>query len=172
MSDERRSRRTRCAPSSRDRWSRTALVGQTAVLGLTILGVVGTLAGKLTGPTSWPSAARSRPSSAPWRGVRRRPVVNVRAHAHPLADPAPFDPPDLPVAWSALGATARKALARLWQHGDQPGSAAGAELLAAHLVSGVRGPIRWSSAATSSPRGHSAPACCREHPHRLVDLAL
>lgn len=34
---------------SRDRWSRTALVGQTAVLGLTVLGVVGTLAGKLTG---------------------------------------------------------------------------------------------------------------------------
>ena len=53
--------------------------------------------------------------------------------------PPPFDPPDLPVAWSALGATARKALARLWQHGDQPGSAAGAELLAAHLVSGVSG---------------------------------
>lgn len=53
--------------------------------------------------------------------------------------PPPFDPPDLPVAWSTLGATARKALARLWQHGDQPGSAAGAELLAAHLVSGVSG---------------------------------
>ena len=34
---------------SRDRWSRTALVGLAAVLGLTILGVVGTLAGKLTG---------------------------------------------------------------------------------------------------------------------------
>lgn len=53
--------------------------------------------------------------------------------------PPPFDPPDLPVAWTNLGATARKALARLWQHGDQPGSAAGAELLAAHLVSGVSG---------------------------------
>ena len=53
--------------------------------------------------------------------------------------PPPFDPPDLPVAWSSIGATARKALARLWQHGDQPGSAAGAELLAAHLVSGASG---------------------------------
>lgn len=53
--------------------------------------------------------------------------------------PPPFDPPDLPVAWSSIGATARKALARLWQHGDQPGSAAGAELLAANLVTGVSG---------------------------------
>lgn len=53
--------------------------------------------------------------------------------------PPPFDPPDLPVAWSTLGATARKALARLWQHGDQPGSAVGAELLAMHLVSGASG---------------------------------
>ena len=53
--------------------------------------------------------------------------------------PPPFDPPDLPVAWSSIGATARKALARLWQHCDQPGSAASAELLAAHLVSGVSG---------------------------------
>ena len=53
--------------------------------------------------------------------------------------PPPFDPPDLPVAWSALGATARKALARLWQHSDQPGSAAGAELLAANLAAGVSG---------------------------------
>ena len=34
---------------SRDRWSRTALVGLAAVVGLTILGVVGTVAGKLTG---------------------------------------------------------------------------------------------------------------------------
>ena len=34
---------------SRDRWSRTALVGLAAVLGLTILGVVGTVAGKLSG---------------------------------------------------------------------------------------------------------------------------
>lgn len=34
---------------ARDRWSRTALVGLAAVLGLTILGVVGALAGKLTG---------------------------------------------------------------------------------------------------------------------------
>lgn len=33
----------------RDRWSRTALVGLAAVVGLTILGVVGTVAGKLTG---------------------------------------------------------------------------------------------------------------------------
>jgi hypothetical protein len=34
---------------TRDRFSRTALVGLAAVLGLTILGVVGTVAGKLTG---------------------------------------------------------------------------------------------------------------------------
>ncbi len=34
---------------SRDRWSRTALVGLAAVVGLTILGVVGTVAGKLSG---------------------------------------------------------------------------------------------------------------------------
>ena len=47
----------------------------------------------------------------------------------------PFDPPDLSIAWSALGSTARKALARLWQHGG----AAGAELLAANLVTGVSG---------------------------------
>lgn len=35
--------------AARDRWSRTALVGLAAVVGLTILGVVGTVAGKLTG---------------------------------------------------------------------------------------------------------------------------
>jgi len=34
---------------TRDRWSRTAIVGLAAVFGLTILGVVGTVAGKLTG---------------------------------------------------------------------------------------------------------------------------
>ena len=34
---------------SRERWSRTALVGLAAVVGLTILGVVGTVAGKLSG---------------------------------------------------------------------------------------------------------------------------
>jgi len=34
---------------SRDRWSRTALVGLSAVVGLTILGVVGTVAGRLSG---------------------------------------------------------------------------------------------------------------------------
>jgi hypothetical protein len=34
---------------SHDRWSRTALVGLAAVAGLTVLGVVGTVAGKLTG---------------------------------------------------------------------------------------------------------------------------
>lgn len=49
--------------------------------------------------------------------------------------PPPFDPPDLPVAWSGLSASARKALARMWQHGDQPGSAAGAELLQVYAVS-------------------------------------
>jgi len=53
--------------------------------------------------------------------------------------PPPLNAHDLPVAWSAIGATARKALARLWEHGDQPGSAAGAELLAALLVRGVPG---------------------------------
>lgn len=34
---------------ARDRWSRTALVGLAAVVGLTILGVVGTVAGRLSG---------------------------------------------------------------------------------------------------------------------------
>ena len=53
--------------------------------------------------------------------------------------PPPFDPPDPPVAWSTLGATAREALARRWQHNAQPGSAAGAGLLAADLVTGVSG---------------------------------
>jgi len=48
--------------------------------------------------------------------------------------PPPFDPPDIPVAWASIGMTARKALARLWQHGDQPGTAAATELAAATLV--------------------------------------
>lgn len=55
-------------------------------------------------------------------------------HMSTTSTPPPFDPPDLPVSWNALGFTARKALARLWQHGDQPGTAAASELLAATLV--------------------------------------
>lgn len=55
-------------------------------------------------------------------------------HMSTTSTPPPFDPPDLPVAWSGISATARKALARLWQHGDQPGTAAASELLAATLV--------------------------------------
>ena len=61
----------------------------------------------------------------------------------PNLTPPPFDPPDapsqVPARWNSVSATAQKALARLWQHGDQPGSAAGAELLAALLVRGVSG---------------------------------
>lgn len=53
--------------------------------------------------------------------------------------PPPFDPPDLPVEWNALGFTARKALARLWQHGDQPGTAAAVELASATLTTLVGG---------------------------------
>ena len=61
----------------------------------------------------------------------------------PNLTPPPFDPPDapsqVPARWNSVSATTQKALARLWQHGDQPGSAAGAELLAADLVTGVSG---------------------------------
>jgi len=55
-------------------------------------------------------------------------------HMSTTSTPPPFDPPDLPAAWSSISATARKALARLWQHGDQPGTAAASELLTATLV--------------------------------------
>jgi len=51
--------------------------------------------------------------------------------------PPPFDPPDLPVAWASIGATAHKALARLWQHGDAPGTAAAVELQNAGLIGPV-----------------------------------
>lgn len=66
--------------------------------------------------------------------------------------PPPFDPPDLPVAWSGISQTARKALARLWQHGDQPGTAAWQELTAATLVTGASG------AASITLRGYQVAA--------------
>lgn len=49
MSDETPGTARQVRIMSRERWSRTALVGLAAVVGLTILGVVGTVAGKLTG---------------------------------------------------------------------------------------------------------------------------
>lgn len=41
--------RARAVREPRDRWSRTALVGALAIGGLTMLGVVGTMCGTLTG---------------------------------------------------------------------------------------------------------------------------